>query len=105
MRLKLDFEDVYETCREGGTFALMASFLDDGYVTWFDLTHSRCFDVAEVLLDEPHEFRWRNRHGRVFWLRALRLAHPARERFLGPPTTLADFKAAIRQVVEVNCSA
>lgn len=42
-------------------------------VTWFDPMHQRSFDVQAVTLDEPDEFAFRDKRGRVFRLRPMTL--------------------------------
>lgn len=95
---------VYETAPEGGGFAVDPSLLRGtsrrpDFVAWFDLTHQRMFDVAEVLMDESDEFRFKDSQGRVHFLRTLKLE--GYKKRIRPKMGGADFKtlSALKQMV------
>jgi|FLYL01.1.fsa_nt_gi hypothetical protein len=98
--------DVCYTNEEGGYLAVYPERcgLEVG---WFDLSHHRLFEIAEVLADEPERFAFRDRLGREFTLRPMTLEVWNRIRTKVAPgnreyTSLArlreDIKAALGQI-------
>jgi len=63
-----EWDAVWKTTTEGGGHATNV-MLDDGLITWHDLTHCRAYVVKEVTKDTPEEFRFTDKQGRKHWLK------------------------------------
>jgi hypothetical protein len=71
--MQFDFEKhtLCYTSKFGGTIAMNPMLEGEDQVSWFDPTHNRMFDLAEVEKDTPDKLVWKDRRGRKHFLEPL----------------------------------